>query len=305
MKLFYTFIFSVIFLTSCQVKIKDINPPTDAAKLTVDGTITDSAGVHYVRLTKTVDILSTATTPGINDAMVLVTNNTTGFQDTFKLAPQGNGYYIPSKVWAGVPGNKYTLKVVTTDQTVTASETMPNWADFKIDSLVPFFRETATKVRVENHLYNDNFLSGPYIKQGDSLYRVKIYAMSELPYRVNVQTFVYRNSSPFYGTVFAINNLNEIPINNNYVYPPGGDGPPANVHLLLGDNITVVLRGLTNECFQYYRDLNAVLGSDGGLFNSPPGNPVNNMDNKEVLGYFKTVITTSKTITVSTNNRKF
>jgi hypothetical protein len=305
MKFLYTFIFFVILLTSCQVKIKDVNPPSGTSKLTVDGTITDSIGHHYVRLTKTVDILSTETTPGVNDAMVLVVNNTTGFRDTFKLSPQRNGYYIPSKIWAGIPGNSYTLKVVTTDQTVTASETMPDWPDFKIDSLVPIFREPATKNRLTNGLYNDRFYSGPYIKESDSLYRVKIYAMSQLAYRVNIQTFVLRNSSPFYSTEFFINNLNQVPLDNNYVYPPGGGGPPTNVHFLLGDNVTVSLRGITNECYEYYRALNAVLNSDGGLFNSPPGNPVNNMNNKEVLGYFKTVVTTSKTITISTANRKF
>ena len=304
MKYILSFLFLALFIQGCQEKIADYKPEGQEPKLVVDATISDSTSLHFVKLSMSVDLLSSKIPPAVNDAQVIVKDNTLNLIDTFKLESGNNGIYLPSKVWKGIPGNSYSIKIVTTTKTVNATEVMPNWSNFSIDSLRPVFREEATSQRVENKSYNDYFFGKQYINRGDSVYRIRVYGFVNIPYRVNIQMLIFRNSSEFYTRGYLINNINEVPINSFYIFPPSGDGPPTSTNYLLNDTVTVVLKGITNECFDYYRSLNAVLNSDGGLFNSPPGNPVNNFNDKEVFGYFRTVRLTSKTVVISKANRK-
>lgn len=294
-----TLIFATLILNSCQIKLEDFNPNQESEKLTVEGFVSDSIGFHFVRLSKTTNVLSTQPNAPISDALVVVTDNA-GLIDTFQYnAPTAS--FLPSKVWKGIPGNTYKLNVVTGEYSVYATETMESYANFKIDSLKSVFRETATKNRVENFSYRDVFFTGtPYISVGDSVYRVQLFALKEIPSRVNVQTYVFRNKTLFQGSnTFFVNNLLEVPINSFYVMPPPGGGPPQNIHFLKGDTVTILLQGITDACFVYYQGLNSVLSNDGGLFSAPAGNPPTNLSSDKAIGYFKVARIATKSIVVN------
>lgn len=292
------YILSIVFLAACQVKLDDFNPNQDATRMAVDALVSDSLGFHYIRLTKSVNVLSTEPNPPVNNALVVVSDNA-GLVDTFALTGE-NGIYRPSKLWRAVPGNTYTLNISSPEFNATAIETMPLYPDFKIDSLTSVFREKAREEAVESFAYNDIFFDGkPYIKAEDSIYRVRMYAMENLPYRVNVQTQVFRNGVIFNGSnQFFVNNLKDVPINSFFVMPPPGGGPPRNIHFVKGDTVTVLLQGISDQCFVYYQGLNAVLSNDGGLFSSPAGNPPTNFNTDMAIGYFKVAKLTQKSVIV-------
>ncbi|MFN0048473.1 MAG: DUF4249 family protein [Cytophagales bacterium] len=293
----------LLALSGCQVKLYDFNPNQDSVKLAVEGFVSDSTGYHFVRLTKSVNVLSTEPNPLISNAIVIVKDNE-NLIDTFQYSAQ-TGLYLSSKFpqWKGKPGNTYTLSVVTPEFNVTASEAMPNYENFKIDSLRPVFREKATANRVRNFSYNDVFFTGQkYINVDDSVFRIRIFALKQLPYRVNVQMYAFRNTKPFLNNDrFFVNNLAEVPIDNFFIMPPPGGGPPTNLHFITGDTVNVLLHGITEQCFVYYQGLNSVLGNDGGLFSAPAGNPPSNLSSTAAIGYFKVARVTQKSVLVKFN----
>ncbi|MDX2189914.1 MAG: DUF4249 family protein [Bacteroidota bacterium] len=301
MKLYYTLIIVAVILWSCQMKVNDYKPSDSTPKWTVEGLVSDSTDMHYVKISKVINVTENVPIPTINNAQVIV-SGTDGIIDTFKLSSEG--IYLPSKLWKGTPGATYNLYVSTPDINIIGSETMPNYANFVIDSLNPVFREKAVQNRVNSPSgpgsYNDLFFTGKkYIRTGDSVFRVRLYALKELPYRVNVFSYLYRNGVLWKpNSRYFINNLQEVPINSFFILPPPGDGPPQFVHFLSGDTVTVLLQGITDRCFAYYAGLNQVLQFDGGLFSSPAGNPINNYNNPNVFGYFKVARIASKKVVV-------
>ncbi len=299
---FYIGLISTIFaVTSCQVKLDNFNPNQDSEKLGIESLVSDSLGFHYIRLTTSVNVLSTQPNPGVKDATVIVNDNQ-GMTDTFKLA-DNTGLYLPSKLWRGISGNTYSLSISTPKYNVTASEQMADYQNFKIDSLKSVFREKATEARVNSFSYNDIFFTGKqYIKVQDSVFRVRLFALNQLPYRINVQVYVFRGDNIFSSNSgFFVNNLSEVPINNFYILPPPGGGPPTNLNFISGDTVTVLLQGISEKCFVYYRGLNAVLNNDGGLFSSPAGNPPNNLSSNDAVGFFKVARITKKSIIIKFN----
>jgi hypothetical protein len=291
--------FLLPLLIGCQIKLDSYDPSQGKEQLVVDGFVSDSLGFHFVRLTKSTSILSTDSIPVVSNATVVVSDGVS-LVDTFYLAEPRQGLYLPSKIWKGIPGNTYTLTIKSPDFEASAVETMPSYETFKIDSLKSVFREKATEQRVRFFAYNDIFFNGrPYIAVGDSVFRVRIFALNQLPYRVNIEIFAFRNGLPYQSSNrYFVRNVQEIPLNNFFIFPPGAGGPPENLHFLSGDTVTVQLHGISDGCYVYYQGLNDVFNNDGGLFSAPAGNPPNNFNNPNILGYFRAARVTQKNIIV-------
>ncbi len=289
-----------IILHSCQEKLRDFKPSSGIQRIVIDGFISDSTGANYVSITKTKDLLDKNPVPVVSNAMVILRDNLAVI-DTFKFSTLTRSY-LPSKPWKGVAGTNYTLTVLADGTTYTATDKMPDWPVFKIDSLKAEFRlkiEDKDTVRVRNNAFNSLFFGGKnYIKKGDSVFRIRMFAMKEQPYRVNVLTKVFRNKTPYFNPFsITVNNLQEVPINSFFINPPQGGGPPTTVNFISNDTITVVLAGITDNAFVYFSGINAVNGNDGGLFDSPAENPLSNFNNN-ALGYFRAVRITSKSLIV-------
>lgn len=309
-------VFPLLYLLqSCQEKLKDFKPSGGInPKVVIDAFISDSIGGNYIVVTQTKDLLDQNPVPPINNAVVVLTDGQ-GLVDTFKLAPFANGYYFPSKVWNGVPGRTYTLKVLAapssgSSQLYTATSTMPNYPNpFKIDSLQQDYKRRSVNnaIRVlqpsdsaslrRNSFNTLNYNGVQFLNVGDTLIGVRMFAFKDITYRVNVITKVFRNNLSFKSNNIKINNLSQVPVNSFFVNPPAGGGPPQSLNFAKGDTVTVVLAGIPDDAFEYFNSINSVNANDGGLFNSPPGNPKSSFDNG-ALGCFRAVRLTSKTIII-------
>ena len=311
----FIFLFAIIFplvylLQSCQEKLKDFKPSAGAdQKVVIDAFVSDSIGANYIIITKTKDLLDQNPVPTINNATAILTDGQ-GLVDTFQVSPQLSGYYFPSKIWKGVAGRTYSLNVIIDGQTYIAASTMPVYqAAFKIDSLKQDYRRSSAdnSIRVLQPRDSTNLKRGGfntlnydgknYLKVGDTLIAVRLYAFAQPTQRVNLITKVYRNGRLFRDNNIKLNNLFEAPVNTFFINPPGGGGAPQTLNFAKGDTVTVALAGISDESFNYFNAVNAVNNNDGGLFNSPPGNPKSSFDNG-AIGCFRAVRLTSRTIVI-------
>lgn len=181
--------------------------------------------------------------------------------------------------------------------------------EFKIDSLVQDYRRSTVdnSIRVlqprdstnlrRNSFNTLNYDGKQFLKIGDTLIGVRLFALKNFNYRINVITKVFRNGLSFRSSSIKINNLSQVPVNSFFVNPPAGGGPPQSLNFAKGDTVTVLLAGVTNETFDYFNTINSINGNDGGLFNSPPGNPKSSFDNG-AIGCFRAVRLTSRTIII-------
>jgi hypothetical protein len=112
---------SAILMSSCE-KVIDVDLNEKDPKIVIEGKINDEPGPYYVRLSSTVNFDETNTFPGLDNALVIVTDNFS-LQDT--LTSVGNGYYRTTNL-SGTTGHTYSLYVRMTDgKEFTASSRMP------------------------------------------------------------------------------------------------------------------------------------------------------------------------------------
>ena len=112
--------FMVTFFLSCT---KTITPPlSNASKLVIVGTVSDTAGPYHVYISKTADFYSDNVYPAVSGAAVNITDITAGVNDVFTEAVPGD--YV-SHTLTGIPGHTYFMQVSLNGQRYIASSTMP------------------------------------------------------------------------------------------------------------------------------------------------------------------------------------
>jgi hypothetical protein len=200
-------------------------------------------------------------------------------KDTLKYI--GDGVYRTTCAWAGVPGLTYTLEVKSRGNLYMASETMPLLADFKIDSVQFRFDEVSKK-----EYLSEGFSDGRRIQKGDSIFRAFFYAI-ESKANTNYYLFEFKRNTHFYQT------QNDIIVADDQNIAELIKGIELPGEYFFGDTATVFMYGITRQAYQFYRDLENVMNSDGGMFSPPAGNPMNNLNNG-ALGYFQVSALRSK-----------
>ena len=115
-------------LFSCQ-KVIDLKLNNASSQIVIQGNVYDQPGPDTVRISKSVNFDSTNVFPPVSGANVVISDNAGNSETLAEIYP---GTYITSSL-QGVPGRTYTLSVRTTNQTYTASSTMPSAVT--IDSL--------------------------------------------------------------------------------------------------------------------------------------------------------------------------
>jgi hypothetical protein len=121
--------------SSCQ-EVIEYELDTAESRLAVEGLITNLPGPYQVRLSHTKGYLAEGRTPGVNGALVIVSDNQ-GTTDTLKQT--GEGLYQTSLL-QGRPGNTYYLRAVVNGKTYTARSYMPAVAP--VDSLTFRYRKS-------------------------------------------------------------------------------------------------------------------------------------------------------------------
>jgi len=237
-----------LLCSSCE-EVIDYELRTADTKLVIEGLITDQPGPYTVRISNTKGYLDQGKTPGVNSALVIISDNK-GVVDTLKQID--TGFYQTTKL-QGKPGNTYFLKVKVGGQEYTAQTYMP--AVSPIDSLT--FEDKKAGNGLEAGLHPMLYMSDPAGK--GHYYRWNIY----------------------------VNGVKEwnIAVASDEIY----DGSSAKVDLWLslkqGDKVKVELLSLDKAAYDFWYALAIQQNATGGPFDSTPANAPGNISNG-AMGFF-------------------
>lgn len=236
---------------SCT-KVIDVNLDNVAPVMVVEANITDTAGPYQVRLNKTIDIDKDNNFPAVQNATVTMSDDA---GNTETLQETAAGVYTGTAI-QGVSGRTYTLTIATNDgETYTAVSTMPQKVTydslgmkavtgFDGEVLYPtvYFTDPAG---VENYYRAVRYVNG--IPDGD------LYIRSDQ---------------------FSDGNSRELIL--------FAQGPPEERNLMPGDVVTVELRCINEQMYDYLTERSE---ADGNSQAATPANPEGNISN-DALGYF-------------------
>jgi hypothetical protein len=163
-------------LMSCEDVIQLDVPKTDPY-LVVDGSITNMAGEQVIKLSKSQDLLSTATVEGVKNATVKVTDDLGKIYEFKDLKNIGKYVWTPANKSEimGAVGRTYTLEVKADGETYQAISKLNRVP--KIDSIVYKLDEANLRQQGDKkpkNGYDAHFYSTDLKGVGDC-YRVKTY----------------------------------------------------------------------------------------------------------------------------------
>ncbi|MFC3157380.1 DUF4249 family protein [Chryseobacterium arachidis] len=95
MKNIFLIILSLFLVTSCEKEI-DLDLEDQSGKIVIEGNITDQPGPYYLRITKSVAFTETNQYPAIENAQVVLSDNT-GQTETLQYVGNGNYKLQPSQ----------------------------------------------------------------------------------------------------------------------------------------------------------------------------------------------------------------
>jgi hypothetical protein len=277
-----TFLVIILALFSaCEQVMPEFNPKGSGSKIVIEGMVTDSLGQQVVKISRSSDYLRPSRPEPVTNALVVISSQEVGV-DT--LVHQGDGVYL-SDLWKGKPGSIYRLRVEVGGLVYEASEQMPVLVGFEIDSVVHRFDEIA-----EKDYLSYGFEDKRKIKAGDSIFRAYFYA-KESKSSVNFYLFDFKRNSSFYRT------QTDIIVADDELIADYIQGLELPGEFYRNDTATAIMYGISRQAYRYYRDLENVMNSDGGMFSPPAGNPLNNLSNG-ALGYFQVCAVRQQSIIV-------
>ncbi len=246
-----------LFFAACTTEPEIIDIPLDDSnpKLVVEGLITNQPGPYYVKLSLSTSYYNTGGTPKVNDATVIITDNT-GRRETLTRAPGQDGVYRTRNL-RGVVGNTYYLTINYKGQ------------EYKAESLLP------TGITLDKLTYAFVPQRG-FLSEG---YYVFMYGREPKPERNYYRWYLYRNDT-------LNNGRGDIFVEDDQFYPEEVDSLMYTQRFNEGDRVKIEVHSLTKEAAEYYTGLANVLNNDGGLISSPPKNPKGNISNG-ALGIFR------------------
>lgn len=251
--LLYIFISTFLF-TSCTKEV-DLNLEDKSGEIVIEGNITNQAGSHTVKITRTVAFTTSSQYPAISNAFVTISDDL-GFIDT--LVYTSNGEYKTKRL-VSEPGRTYLLTVNVNNKVYTASSKMPK--------AVPF-----------DGLMKDSVSFGGEVNF--TLLPVFIDPL-EIGNRYFFITHANGKREKIF-EVFSDNINNGIP--NQRIIFLAFNNTDTDIKIEKGDSITVEMQCITNDIYTYYNSIIQLTdgGPGGGV---TPSNPPSNISNG-ALGYF-------------------
>lgn len=265
----------ILLFTSCEEVINmDLNQASP--RIVIEGNITDKLLPKTIKISESGNYFeSKALLKQIQGATVSVTDN---LNNTYVYTEQMPGIY-QSGSYIGYYGNSYRLTINLNNKIFEAESTMPNAA--KIDSFTV----------IENQQIQGNPFSKQNRKDKPKNYFIKCYfkdsAQTTDFYRletklINRDTLVTEryyivDDKYFNGTTMEINTSRTIYIKT--------------------DSVKLTLHRLNKPTYNYYRNMNNIIGNRGpngnALFDNPPSNLSGN-----ALGFFSASAVNSVVVVV-------
>jgi hypothetical protein len=255
-----------LIVPGCQKVINvDLNQATP--RIVIEGLINDRRGPYSVSISKSGSYFNQPALPSVSGASVIITDNT-GQNDTLKEV--STGIYITLKT-RGLPGNTYTLRVISDNVEYTGTTTMPSHVN--IDSLTLVKRDSPRfdfggNPRNDTHIDIHCSFKDPEEK---NFYRIKVFKND------SINTENYR----LYDDQYTNGSETELRVAN----------------ATAGDTFRIELLSIDKQTYGYYRTLEDLLFTNP-FFGSTPANPNNNLNNG-ALGYFGACAVSSKTIIIT------
>ena len=250
MKNIVSITFIALLFTSCE-KVVDLDYRGNQSKIIVEGNITNEAGPHFVKITKSISLSETGNYPTVDNAMVTISDDAGNSEI---LTPQGNGVYQTTTI-DGTVGRTYTLTVEAEGQIYTAQSTMPH--------LVPFDSIKIAEITIGNEIernlipiYKDPIAKG-------NQYRFVLSVNNKIINQHLIQNDEIKNG--------LVNTL-RLEINDD------------DLKLKPGDLVTIKMQCIDGKVALYYTTL-ALIADSGPGGGTTPNNPPSNISNG-ALGVF-------------------
>lgn len=248
----------LITVVSCESVIepdlKDV-----PARLVIEGEITNYAGPHTVKISKSTSFTESSSFVGVENAFVTITDNL-GTIDTLIMGE--SGIYNTTKT-TGTPHQTYTLKVLNESKEYISESTMPSAV--LIDTVL--FIEESVNGR------NVSFLTAFYTDPANETnqYRFKVYEND-----VAVKGVSITNDDFYAGTLTQ---------NTVKVYPPNQTIP---------DSLKIELMCIDPAVYDYFFSLSQTISGQA----ASPANPNSNISGG-CLGYFSAHTIDTKKIIIN------
>lgn len=249
---------------SCEetilLDVKQVEPA-----LVIESHLTTQKKLHDVKLSLSVDFYFDKQPPPVTDAIVTITDITTGRTYEFAHNKSDNelyeGFFISVQSFQGTVGHTYELRVVYDDEVYIGQETILPVTEIEQLSYRQNMAVMADPEK-EGYFY-EVLLNANEPQETDDYYLFKLYRNDSLIFAREAD--LYFSDDEFFGE--RIRDL------------------PLPVFFRNGDKATVEMYSITRQAFIYLNDLINNMHNDSGMFSPPPANPRNNLTNG-ALGYF-------------------
>jgi hypothetical protein len=253
----------LLMFTACT-KVVKLDLGNASGRLVIEGNITNSGAAQVIKLSTNVPFTNTNTYPAVSGATVSVTDQT-GKSYAFT---EGQAGIYTNNLLKGIPGNRYTMSVLTGGVTYTAASTMP--AVVNLDSVV-------SKNRAITSGSNPTKQISVYYHDPAGI--ANQYLFNEYINGAQIQS------------IFAFNDQFNDGLATNVVLRQGGTN---NIDVHAGDNVTVEMQCIDPTVYLYWLTLSQQSGNAGA--GVTPSDPPTNIT-PAALGYFSAHTTQTKIIT--------
>jgi len=252
---------ATITLTSSCTKIIDIELDEANKRTTIDAQIELGTNNVTAKITKSGNFFGSSSNEALTDASVVLNDGTSDFP----LINMGNGNYTLFG-FSATENQNYSIKATQGGVTYDATTFMPN--RIEIDTILAVYQAAST-FNDEGYLLNILYQDPPV---ESNYYRIELDIAGER-----------------YGPIEDLILLDDGLLNGNYINFPLFGADVAQ----LGDTVTVYLRSIDKQCYDYFTAVDEILFGDA----ASPANPVSNFNNN-ALGNFSAFATDTMTIVV-------
>jgi hypothetical protein len=256
MKKYIFFLLIASLGVSCQ-QVIDIELNDKDAALVIEANVSDQGGPYTVTLTKSVNFSDPNVFPGVSGAFITISDDA-GNMDT--LVETSAGVYVTNS-FQGIPGQTYTVRVVSDGVTYSASSYMP--ALVTLDSLV---------VESSGGFGGSQFYIIPQWQ--DPVGTGNHYRCIEYVNGERVGAFLYDD-------VFSDGLVNGQPLLN------------FETELQSGDTVRVEMQCIDPDVYLYFYSMEQTANNQ----TAAPANPESNFDNA-ALGYFNAHTLSVRTVVI-------
>jgi hypothetical protein len=248
----------------------DITLDHSAAKIVVEGSVTNELKHQSIRLTQSTDYFYNDHSPAVSGATVIVTDGS----NSYKFNESEPGMYYSESAFAGVPGNTYELNITYESKTYTASSTM--------QVVVPIDSIGLEKASLPIE-------PGVILDQNKSYYNILLYCQEPGATENYYMMDAYKNGKLITDTINKKNITDDLMYNGSYIYG-------VKSLQIVSDPGDTIMFQLSSIDRQYCLFLVALResGMNGSPFTGPASNAVGNISNG-ALGYFYTAAVSKST----------